>query len=174
MYWYSCCCCCSVCSCPSAAPAANLFLIGFLWIWLFLLHFWCVFSCIVTVRCFCRFSFCVRFFFPSFVVCVLRYFFSKDVRFGCWVLGVCVSFWSLLSMIESRSLWRFGNAFSILFSLGFGSDFRRSSFYALWGLPRNLYTLRITHFFWVNLGLENRINLSSRFWNSSKAGRTKN
>jgi hypothetical protein len=62
---------------------------------------------------------------------VLRYFFSKDVRFGCWVLGVCVSFWSLLLMIESRSLWRFGNAFCFLFSLGFGSEFRRSSVYAL-------------------------------------------
>lgn len=29
-------------------------------------------------------------------------------------------------------------------------------------------------FFWVILGLENRINLSSRFWNSSKEGRSKN
>jgi hypothetical protein len=78
---------------------------------------------------------------------VLRYFFSKDVRFGCWVLGVCVSFWSLLSMIQSRLLWRYGDAFCFLFSLGFGSEFRRSSVYALWGLPRNLYTLTITHYF---------------------------
>ncbi len=159
----------------------NLFLIGFLWIWslslllllLFLLHFWCVFSCVVTVWCFCRFSFCGRLFFPLFCcMCAEVLLFQRR---AFWVLGVCVSFWSLLSMIQSRLLWRYGNAF--LFPV----------FSGLWiWVPEiiSLCTLRIAKefvhfenyplFFWVILGLENLISLSSRFWNSSKGGRSKN